>query len=279
MREYSERISGIVMSKKTTVSTIAKRYNSGEKLVMVTAYDAPAAAFAASAGIDFLLVGDSVAMTVLGLSSTIPMTMDEMLHHSKAVRRGAPDALVVFDMPFMSYQADSAEALRNAARALKEAGADAVKLEGGIEQAPLIAKLVESGIPVVAHIGLMPQHVNSLGGYKVAGRTEEEAEKMMLAAQALEKAGAFAIVLECTPKSLAEKITKSLHIPTIGIGSGNGCSGQVQVLHDILGMGISDFLPKHAKRYANIAEIARTALAQYAEEVKNGKFPTSENSF
>ena len=267
------------MSKKTTVSTIAKRYAAGEKLVMVTCYDAPAARIAMDSGIDFLLVGDSVAMTVLGLSSTIPMTMEQMLHHTRAVRRGAPDAMVVLDMPFMSYQADMAEALRNAARALKEADADAVKLEGGAEQAPLVAKMVESGIPVVAHIGLMPQHVNSLGGYKVAGRTDAEAEKLIADAKALESAGAFAIVLECTPAALAEKVTKLLHIPTIGIGSGSACSGQVQVLHDLLGLGAGDFLPRHAKRYADLSKIAKEALSQYAEEVKSGEFPTGENSF
>ena len=264
--------------KKPSVSTFARRKASGEKLVMVTAYDAPAARIAAEAGIDILLVGDSVAMTTLGLPNTLPMTMAEMLHHAKAVRRGAPGSFVVFDMPFMSYQADTAEALRNAARALKEAGADAVKLEGGAEQCPLVEKLVSSGIPVMAHTGLMPQHVQALGGYKVAGRTEEEAARLVSDAKSLEEAGAFSIVLECVPAALGKQITDALTIPTIGIGSGPGCSGQVQVLHDMLGLG-GDFLPRHAKRYADLGGAAREALARYANEVKTGKFPEENNSF
>ncbi len=264
--------------KKISVSTFAKRKAANEKLVMVTSYDAPAARIAASAGIDILLVGDSVAMTVLGLASTIPMTMDEMLHHTKAVRRGAPDSFVVFDMPFMSYQADTAEALRNAARALKEADADAVKLEGGAEVAPLIRQLVSSGIPVMAHMGLMPQHVQALGGYKVQGKTEEDAARLLAEAKIIEEAGAFALVLECIPASLGKKITESLRIPTIGIGSGADCSGQVQVLHDVLGLG-GDFLPRHAKRYAELGKIAENALKQYADEVKAGVFPGDANSF
>lgn len=267
-----------IMGKKVTVSTLLKRYRENEKLVMLTAYDSPSARMAANAGIDFLLVGDSVAMTTLGHSSTIPATMEDMLHHAAAVRRGAPDSFVVCDMPFMSYQADTAEAMRNAARFLKEAGGDAVKLEGGAEVAPLIEKLVSSGIPVVAHMGLMPQHVNAAGGYKVAGRSADEADRISYEAGIIAKAGAFALVLECVPSALGKRITEELEIPTIGIGSGNNCSGQVQVWHDILGLS-GDFLPRHAKRYLDAGKMIESALAQYAGEVKNSSFPTAENSF
>ncbi|MCQ2378100.1 MAG: 3-methyl-2-oxobutanoate hydroxymethyltransferase [Victivallaceae bacterium] len=264
--------------KKTTVAAFAKRKAAEEKLVMVTAYDAPAARIAADAGIDILLVGDSVAMTALGLSSTIPMTMDEMLHHAKAVRRGAPESFVVFDMPFMSYQADDAEALRNAARALKEAGSDAVKLEGGAEVAPLIAKLVSAGIPVMAHMGLMPQHVRAIGGYKVAGRTPDEAARLLAEAREIEKAGAFSLVLECVPAALGKSITDALTIPTIGIGSGAGCSGQVQVLHDLLGLG-GEGVPRDARPFPASGNAAKEARAQYADDVKKGVFPAPDNSF
>ncbi len=266
------------MGKKVTISTLAKRYAAGEKLVMVTAYDTPSAKLAERAGVDFLLVGDSVAMTTLGYTSTLPMTMDMMLHHTRAVRRGAPDAFVVLDMPFMSYQADEAEALRNAARALKEADADAVKLEGGAEFAPLVKRMVDAGIPVMGHLGLLPQRVNALGGYKVAGRSEAEAERILQAAQALEAAGAFSVVLECVPAEVGSKITADIHIPTIGIGSGNGCSGQVQVWHDLFGLG-GEFLPHHAKRYVDAGSLIESALRNYADEVRSGEFPGKENSF
>ena len=264
------------MSKnKITVSAFAKRKKNGEKIVMVTAYDTPTAAAAADAGIDVILVGDSVGMAMLGYGSTIPVTMEEMIHHTKAVRRGAPDALVIFDMPFMSYQSSDEEAIRNAGKALKETGADAVKLEGGAEVAHLISKLVGAGIPVVAHLGLLPQHVQAVGGYRMTGRGDD-AKRLLNDALTIQNAGACAVVLECMLTGVAAEITRSLEIPTIGIGSGTDCDGQVQVVTDILGVG--DFLPRHAKRYANLGQIIRKALSEYANEVKNGTFPEAGNS-
>ena len=261
---------------KTTVSTFARRREANEKIVMVTAGSAPEAAAAASAGIDVILVGDSLGMTMLGFDSTIPVTMEMMLHHTMAVRRGAPEAFVIFDMPFLSYHCGIDEAVRNAGKALQTAGADAVKLEGGADP-ELVKRLVESGIPVLGHLGLLPQSIRTAGGYKVVGRTEAAADKLVAEAKALEEAGAFAVVLECVPAALGERVTKVLHIPTIGIGSGAGCSGQVQVLYDLL--GISDRVPKHAKRYAELGELMRRALADYATGVKSGVFPAEENTF
>ena len=263
--------------KKTTVGAFAKRKASGEKIVMVTAYDAPFARAVADAGIDMMLIGDSVGTTHLGFDSTLPVTMDDMLRHAAAARRGAPEAFLVFDLPFMSYQADDAEALRNAGRAMKEAAADSVKLEGGLEFAPLVKKMTTAGIPVMGHIGLMPQSFQLHGGYKVAGRGDEAAAKLMADAEALQEAGAFAVVLECVPEELARKVTEKLSIPTIGIGSGKYCSGQIQVLHDLL--GLLDFTPKHARRFAEAGNIAREALKAYAAEVREGVFPAEENTF
>ena len=265
------------MGKKVTVSTLAKRCAAGEKLVMVTAYDAPGAAAAARAGIDFLLVGDSLAMTVLGYQNTLPATMDEMIHHCKAVRRGAPDAFIVFDMPFMSYQVSLEKAIENAGRAMKESGADAVKFEGGAEYAPLISRLVEAGIPVLPHIGLLPQRIQAVGGYKVTGRGDD-AQRLLADAKAFEEAGAFGIVLECVSRDAAKMITDSIAIPTIGIGSGPGCDGQVQVFHDIIGM-FDGFTPKHSRRYAEAGKIITDALASYARDVREGTFPADENCF
>jgi 3-methyl-2-oxobutanoate hydroxymethyltransferase len=263
--------------RKTSICAFAKRYAAGEKLVMITCGDAPGAAAAAAAGVDILLVGDSLGMTMLGYNSTIPVTMQEMLHHAKAVRRGAPEAFVVCDMPFMSYQISDEEALRNAAAAIKEAAADAVKIEGGANRVSLVRKLVSAGIPVMAHIGLLPQHIQAVGAYKVVGRAEDEAKQLMEDAAALQDAGAFAIVLECVPAALAAKLTAQVNIPTIGIGSGPDCSGQVQVMNDIL--GIFEHTPKHAKRYAEIGRITREAIAAYAKDVAEGVFPASDNSF
>ena len=263
--------------KKTTVSVFAKRKAAGEKLVMCTAYDAPFAAAVLDAGIDIMLVGDSVGTTLLGYSSTLPVTMDDMVRHTQAVRRGAPEAFLVGDMPFMSYQASLEEGIRNAGRLIKEGGADAVKREGGAEYAELTEKLVRSGIPVMGHIGLMPQSVNVLGGYKVQGRTDEAAAKLVADAKALEAAGAFCIVLECVPENAAKLVTENLTVPTIGIGSGKYCSGQVQVLHDLL--GLLEFKPKHAGRYAEVGTIVREALRSYCEDVKAGTFPREENIF
>ena len=261
---------------KVTLSAFAKRKRAGEKIIMLTSYDAPTAAIAAKAGIDVILVGDSVGMAQLGYSSTIPVNMDDMLHHTKAVRRGAPNSFVVFDMPFMSYQVSDEEALRNAGRAIKETGADAVKLEGGAEVAPLIKKLVGAGIPVMAHLGLLPQHVQAVGGYKITGRGDDAA-RLINDALKIQESGAFAVVLECRIADVAKEITAKLDIPTIGIGSGVDCDGQVQVVTDILGIG--DFTPKHAKRFANVGDIMQQAMAQYVEEVRNGSFPGTENTF
>ena len=263
--------------KKITVSTLMKRYHAGEKLVMSTAYDAIQSRLCMAAGIDFMLVGDSVGMTQLGYENTLPVTMDDMLAHTAAVRRGAPEAFVVFDMPFMSYQESVERAMHNAGMAMKTTGADAVKLEGGAEYADLVGKLTGAGIPVMGHIGLMPQRVQVCGGYKIVGRDEESAEKVLKDALALQEAGAFAVVLECIPEALGRKVTEALEIPTVGIGSGKYCSGQVQVITDLL--GLMEFKPKHAKRYVEAGEIITGALKNYADDVKNGAFPTEENSF
>lgn len=263
--------------KKVTVSTLAKRYAAGEKLVMSTAYDAIQSGLCAAGGVDFLLVGDSVGMTFLGYENTLPVTMETMLHHTSAVRRGAPEAFIVFDMPFMSYQESDAQALHNAGWAMKTTGADAVKLEGGAEYAGLVRKMTGCGIPVMGHIGLMPQRVQVAGGYKVVGRDEKSAEKVLADALALQDAGAFAIVLECIPEALGKEVTEALHIPTVGIGSGKYCSGQVQVISDLL--GLSDFKPKHAKRYAELGKVISGVMAAYASEVRDGSFPAPENSF
>ncbi|MBR2345375.1 MAG: 3-methyl-2-oxobutanoate hydroxymethyltransferase [Lentisphaeria bacterium] len=263
--------------KKVTVSTLAKRYASGEKLVMCTAYDAIQSRLCMSGGIDFLLVGDSVGMTHLGYENTLPVSMDDMLRHTAAVRRGAPEAFVVFDMPFMSYQESVEQALHNAGSAMKTTGADAVKLEGGAEYAGLIRQMTGAGIPVMGHIGLMPQRVQVAGGYKVVGRDDESAEKVLADALALQDAGVFAVVLECVPEALGERVTKALSIPTVGIGSGKYCSGQVQVICDLL--GLMEFKPKHAKRYLEAGALVSDALKSYADEVRSGEFPTAENSF
>ena len=262
---------------KTTLTAFARRKAAGEKLVMITAGDAPGAAAAFDAGIDLILVGDSLGMTMLGYDSTLPVTMEQMIHHTLAVRRGAPEAFVVFDMPFMSYQVSDEEALRNAGRAIKETGADAVKLECAGSVVPLIRKMTSAGIPVMAHLGLLPQHIRAVGAYKVVGRSADEAEHLLADAKAVEEAGAFSLVLECVPAELAAEVTRQLSIPTIGIGSGAGCSGQVQVMNDTL--GVFEYTPKHAKRYAEIGKMTREALAAYAAEVRAGSFPAHENSF
>ncbi|MBE6391559.1 MAG: 3-methyl-2-oxobutanoate hydroxymethyltransferase [Lentisphaerae bacterium] len=263
--------------KKVTVSAFAKRKAAGEKIVMCTAYDAPFAKAALDAGIDMMLVGDSVGTTHLGYSSTLPVTMEDMIRHTQAARRGAPEAFLVGDMPFMSYQTCIEDGIRNAGRLIKEAGADAVKLEGGAEYAELTRRLVKSGIPVMGHIGLMPQSFQVLGGYKVQGRGDDGVAGLIADAKALESAGAFAIVLECVPEMAAKAVTEALSVPTVGIGCGRYCSGQIQVLHDLL--GLLDFQPKHAGRYAEVGAIAREALKQYCEDVKAGTFPAEQNIF
>jgi len=248
-----------------------------EKIVMITAYDYSTAKLVDEAGIPFILVGDSLAMVMLGYESTIPVTMDEMIHHTKAVVRGTKQALVVGDMPFMTYHTNITDALRNAARFIQEGGAQAIKLEGGVTVAETVKRIVECGIPVMGHIGLTPQSIHQLGGHKVQGKTPEAAKQLLKDAQALEQAGAFAVVLELVPAPLSKLITQKLGIPTIGIGAGPDCDGQVQVISDLLGL-FSDFVPKHAKQYAKLAGTIKTALADYITEVKAGKFPTATHS-
>ena len=248
----------------------------GEKIAMLTAYDYPTAKLIDEAGVPIILVGDSLGNVVLGYESTIPVTMENMLHHTRAVVRGAKQAMVIGDLPFMSYQISVADALHNAARFIQEAGAQAVKLEGGVTVSEQVRRIVECGIPVMGHIGLTPQSINQLGGYKVQGKTPEAAIRLLRDAQALEEAGAFAVVLETVPSQLAALITQKLTIPTIGIGAGIGCDGQVQVIHDML--GFSDRAPRHAKQYAKLNGIISKAVAEYYNEVKAGTFPTDAQS-
>lgn len=245
---------------------------------MVTAYDYTAARIADAAGIPILLVGDSLGMVVLGYDSTIPVTMDDMVRHSRMVSRGAVEALVVTDLPFMSYQVDADAAMRNAGRLMQEGGAHTVKLEGGVAVAGTVRRIVDAGVPVMGHIGLTPQSVNALGGYRVQGRTKAAARRVWDDAKALQDAGAYAVVLECVPSPLARVITQRLTIPTIGIGAGPNCDGQVQVFHDMLGL-YSEFVPKHARRYANLGEDIGMAFGRYAADVRDGSFPNESESF
>ena len=254
----------------------------GEKIVMLTAYDYPSAQIAEAAGVDMILVGDSLGMVVLGYDDTIKVTLDDMLHHSKAVARGSERAMLVTDLPFMTYQTSLEDAMRNAGRLLQEGGAQAVKLEGGVHMAETVRRLVQVGIPVVGHIGLTPQSINQLGGYKVQGRTPQEAERMLEDAVALQQAGAFCLVLETVPAPLAELITQRLTIPVIGIGAGASCDGQVLVWHDLLSYQTSFLtrhIPRHVKEYAHVGEDMQRAIEQYAAEVRNGSFPSPEQSF
>jgi len=248
------------------------------KLVVITAYDAGQAAIAEAAGADILLVGDSLGMVVLGYEDTVSVTMDQMLHHAGAVARGARRALVLADMPFLSYQTDRSSAVANAGRMLKEARAQAVKVEGGQEIAPQIRAIVQAGIPVMGHLGLTPQHVAALGGYKVQARTAQAAAMLLEDAKALAEAGCFALVLECVPSPVAALVTRSVPIPTIGIGAGPDCDGQVLVFHDLLGL-YGEFKPRFVKRYADLGGMARDALGRFAEEVRSGAFPAQEHSF
>ncbi len=248
----------------------------GEKFTMLTAYDCTTAKLVDEAGIPLILVGDSLGMVLLGYDSTIPVTMAEMLHHTRAVTRGARQALVVGDMPFMTYYTTEA-AMANAARFIQEGGAQAVKLEGGVSMAEKVSAVVACGIPVMGHIGLTPQAVNQLGGYRVQGKTIEAARALLVDALALQEAGAFAVVLEMVPAPLAALITRKLTIATIGIGAGPDCDGQVQVINDILG-SFTEFVPRHAKQYANLAQVTREAIAAYQREVSGGEFPTAAHS-
>ena len=263
---------------RTTVNQVKEMKQKGEKIAMLTAYDYTTAKIVDEAGIPLILVGDSLGMVVLGYESTIPVTMEEMLHHTKAVVRGTKRAMVIGDMPFMTYQISISDALKNATRFIQEAGAQAVKLEGGVTVADKVRRIVECGIPVMGHIGLTPQSIHQFGGFKIQGKTPETAAKMLRDAKALEEAGAFSVVLETVPTPLAALITKEIGIPTIGIGAGIGCDGQVQVINDVLG-SFTDFVPKHAKQYAKLVDIMSNAITEYYNEVKAGAFPTDEQSF
>ena len=263
---------------RININQIKEMKQKGEKITMLTAYDYTTARIIDEVGVPLILVGDSLGMVVLGYESTIPVTMDDMLHHTKAVVRGAEQAMVIGDMPFMTYQIGVEDALKNAACFIQEGGAQAVKLEGGVTVAEKVKRIVECGIPVMGHIGLTPQSIHQLGGFKVQGRTLETATKLLKDARVLEEAGAFSIVLETVPAPLAMLITQRVSIPTIGIGAGIGCDGQVQVINDILG-SFTDFVPKHAKQYAKLNDVIRNAVIAYHNEVKLGSFPTDEQSF
>lgn len=263
---------------RVTTADFRRWKEEGRPVTMLTAYDFPTARLLDEAGIDAILVGDSVGNVVLGYDSTLPVTMEEMLHHTRAVARGASRALVIGDMPFLSYQVSTAEAVRNAGRFLKEAGAQAVKLEGGQEVAGTVKAIVNSGIPVMGHIGLTPQYVHQLGGYRVQGRQAEAARRLVGDAVSLAQAGVFAIVLECVPAEVAKKITATIPVPTIGIGAGVDCDGQVLVTHDLLGL-YGGFSPKFAKRYANLVEEIKRALEAFRAEVLGREFPGPEHSF
>lgn len=258
--------------------TFQEAKNKGEKLTMLTAYDYSTAKLQDEAGVNSILVGDSLGNVVLGYEDTISVTMEDMIHHGAAVARAVKEALVVIDMPFMSYQTGVYDALVNAGRLMKEGRAGAVKLEGGREVCPQIEAIVAAGIPVVAHLGLTPQSLHAFGGFKVQGRSEQAARKLLEDAKAIEAAGAFAVVLECVPEKLAKLVTKELSIPTIGIGAGNACDGQVLVYQDLLGM-FSDFTPKFVKRFANVGDIMRDAFAAYCKEVQEGAFPAAEHAY
>lgn len=267
-----------MVQNKLTIPDILKKKELKQKITMLTAYDYPLASFIERAGIDMILVGDSVGNVVLGYESTIPVTMDEMIHHAKAVRRGAPVTFIIGDMPFMSYNISTEDAIRNAGRFIKEGGCDAVKLEGGLEVVDAIKAIVKAGISVMGHLGLTPQTAIQLGGYKVQGRDEKTAKKIIEGSVALEQAGVFSIVLECVPEGLARDITKKIKIPTIGIGAGIHCDGQVLVTHDMLGL-FERFTPKFVKQYAKLSNEIIKAVTQFRDEVKERKFPDKTHSF
>ena len=264
---------------RISIHRLKEMKSRGERFAMLTAYDFPMARLAEQAGIPVILVGDSLGSVVLGYDSTVPVTMADILHHTRAVVRATQKAIVVADMPFMSYQANADEAVRNAGRLLQEGGATAVKLEGGSHVVPLVHRLVECGIPVMGHLGLTPQSVNQFGGHRVQGKTPAAAAKLLSDARALEEAGAFAVVLETIPAPLGRMVTERLSIPTIGIGAGPDCDAQVQVLHDMLGIFDDCRQMKHAKAYARLGETIRNAMRAYRLEVEGGAFPTAEHSF
>jgi len=267
-----------MIGKKLTVRDIIDLKGTGNKIVMLTAYDASFARILDRSGVEIVLVGDSLGMVALGYESTVPVTMEEMLHHSRAVKHGVARALLVGDLPFLSYQVEARQAIANGGRFLKEAGCDAVKLEGGLEICATVAAMVRAGIPVMGHIGLTPQTAGALGGYKVQGRDAQSARRLLAEAKGLAEAGAFALVLECIPDKLAAAITASISIPTIGIGAGAQCDGQVLVSHDLLGM-FEKFVPSFVKRYADLAPQIAGAIATFRDEVKGGVYPDAEHSF
>ncbi|MDJ0621352.1 MAG: 3-methyl-2-oxobutanoate hydroxymethyltransferase [Desulfocapsaceae bacterium] len=266
------------MQARKSLRDIKASKEQGKKITMLTAYDASMAGLFHSCGVDILLVGDSLGMVVLGYESTVPVTMAEMLHHCSAVRRGAPDGFVVGDMPYGSYQTDTRTAVENGIRFLKEAGVDAVKLEGGVEVCETVSALGRAGVPVMGHIGLTPQTAAQSGGYTVQGKDDGSARRLLQEAKALEEAGVFAIVLECIPAGLAKVISQSLSVPTIGIGAGADCDGQVLVSHDLLGIFVR-FTPRFVKKYADLAPIISQAVTDYVNEVAEGSFPAEEHSF
>jgi 3-methyl-2-oxobutanoate hydroxymethyltransferase len=264
--------------KKVMIGDLHAKKRDGKKITMLTAYDYPMARIVDDAGIDVILVGDSLGMVVLGYDSTVPVTMDEMIHHAKAVRRGTKFAFLIGDMPFMSYQISKEEAIRNAGRFMKEALCDAVKLEGGDEVLEVTKAIIDAGIPVLGHLGLTPQTVSKLGGYKVQGKDQKSADKILEQALKLEKAGCFAIILECMPDKVSEIITKALNIPTISCGAGVSCDGQVLVTNDMVGL-FDKFVPKFVKQYIKLAPLISSAFIKYREEVASGKFPGPEHTF
>lgn len=263
---------------KNTITTFKDAKKQGKKLTMLTAYDYSTAKLFDEAGVDSMLVGDSLGMTMLGYDSTLPVTMEDMIHHTKAVVRGAKNALVVGDMPYMSYHLSVQQAVENAGRFIKEAGAQAVKLEGGAAFCPEIEAMTRASIPVVGHLGLTPQSINAFGGFKVQGKSEEAARKIIEDAQALEAAGAFAIVLECVPAKLAEIITAKVAVPTIGIGAGAGCDGQVLVYQDMLGM-YDNFTPKFVRKFAEVGTLIKQGVQEYCAAVQDSSFPAAEHTF
>ena len=263
---------------RLNINNISEMYKNGEKISAITAYDFTFASFADSVGFPIILVGDSLGQVALGYDSTVPVTMSDMLIHVKSVVRGAKRSLIIADMPFMSYQSDISDAISNAGRLIKEGGAQSVKLEGGAKIANTVAKIVDCGIPVMGHIGLTPQSVNQLGGYKVQGKSEKEKEKLIADAKAIESAGAYSIVLELIKSDLAEEITKEISIPTIGIGSGPNCSGQIQVIHDVLGLSLGESY-KHSRQYLDLRKSVPEALKQYLKDSNSGDFPSSKESF
>ena len=263
---------------KITLNTIHAMKARGEKIVMLTAYDYQTALLEDRAGVELILVGDSLGMVVLGYDNTLPVTLEEIIHHVKAVSRAHPRAMLIGDLPFMSYQASAEDAVRNAGRLLKEGRAEAVKLEGGKRMANVIRAIRRADIPVMAHIGLTPQSVHQMGGYHVQGKDPDAARKLIEEAQLIEELGCFAIVLEGIPSALARKITAAVNIPTIGIGAGSDCDGQVLVINDLLGV-MDDFTPKFVKRYASIGQEMTRAISDYVSDVKDGSFPDNEHSY